>query len=313
MKKKMILILSIVLLVTSTACILTSFMEPKATPEPDTEVSGLLETLAVLQTKEAEGSNNDEEDQEQEEVVQEQPTEQPTETPTEIPEPDICFENVSLNFDQQIASAMWGEIVPEYVPEYEGIERHTPDYIKFNFTDYVIQGHFHEPFIAIYPVAQLIEFDEFTEWHVNTLQTLIASQPETPEDFPFIPIWNAASLFHSNVEYVDFQNGSGIRYLTEFGQAYWPVHNDNMFYTFQGITSDGQYYISAVLPVHHPNVYQSGEEVPSDWEPYYDEAAWDAYINPTVAMLNGQPGNSFTPYLDLLDEMIGSITFQPCP
>lgn len=307
MKKKMILILSISILFTSTACILTSLMETEATPEP--EINGLLETLAVLQTKEAEGPDNDEENQE--EVAQEQPTEAPTETPTEVPEPDVSFEYVSFNYDQQIASNVWGEIIPEYAPEYEGIERHTPDYIKFNFTDYAIQGHFHEPFINIYPVAQLIEFDEYTEWHVNTLQTLIASRPETPADLPFLPGWNAGPLFHSNIEYIDFQNGSGVRYLTQYGQAYWPINNENTFYTFQGITSDGQYYIAAVLPATHPNLYQTGDEVGSDWEAFYNEDVWNDYINTTIMMLNEQPANSFTPNLDLLDEMFGSLIIQP--
>ena len=303
MKRKSILFALFTIVFLGSACILTSLMKTEETPEP--RLNGLLETLAVLQTKEAEGSFGEAQEQKQE-----QPTQAPTQTPQPTPEPDVCFEIVCFNYSQEIASNVWGESIPEYMPEAIGIDRHTPQHIKFNFDNYAVAEHFHNPFILIYPIAQLIEFDEYTEWDVNTLQTLIATRPETPTEYPFLPPWNAAALFHSNVDYVDFQSGSGIRYLTEFGQAYWPVANRHMFYTFQGITSDGQFYITAVLPVNHPAVYATGDEVGNDWEGFYDDEVFNTYMEGAVAMLNSQSNDSFTPNLDRLDEMIRSMQIQ---
>jgi len=307
MKRKYTLALFLCLILISSACILSDLMNNEPTPEP--EVNNLLATLSVLQTKEAQGEN-DEEPQPDEQEPEQQPTEAPTQAPQPTPEPDICFENVCFNYSQEITANVWGEIIPEYDPEYEGIERHTPQHLKFNFNNYAVEERYHNPFILVYPVAQLIEFDEYTEWHVNTLQSLIASQPENPVDFPFLPIWNAGALFHSNVDYVDFHNGSGIRYLTEFGQARWPIANTHMFYTFQGITTDGQYYIAAVLPVNHPGVYETGDEVGNDWEGFYDDAVFTTYMDGAVAMLNSQPNDSFTPNLTHLDELFQSMQVE---
>lgn len=44
-------------------------------------------------------------------------------------------------------------------------------------------------------------------------------------------------------------DGGGIRYLTQFGQAAGLITNPELFYTFQGLTDDGAYYVAAVFPV----------------------------------------------------------------
>ena len=50
-----------------------------------------------------------------------------------------------------------------------------------------------------------------------------------------------------------------MRFLTEYGQYPAPVNNHELFYHFQGFTSDGEYYIVATLPVTAPVLAETGD------------------------------------------------------
>ena len=116
-------------------------------------------------------------------------------------------------------------------------------------------------------------------------------------------------MFSANVTYFDFQNGSGVRYLTMFGQALYPIDNQNLFYTYQGLTDDGQYYISAVLPVVNPGLPDDGATVIGDW--YEFDQNWDNYIADELAWLNSQAPGEFFPTLTVLDDMMASFQINP--
>ena len=51
-----------------------------------------------------------------------------------------------------------------------------------------------------------------------------------------------------------FVSGIGVRFLTEYAQYFVPVNNHDLFYTYQGLTNDGQYWISVILPINHPDL-----------------------------------------------------------
>ena len=110
-------------------------------------------------------------------------------------------------------------------------------------------------------------------------------------------------MFQSNIAYLDFQNGSGIRYLTQFGQAAYPINNYSLFYTFQGLTSDERFYIAAILPVSNP-VLPDPETIEMD-QAFYD--AFPEYINDIELLLNEQTPESFLPNLVALDQLIQSL------
>ena len=92
--------------------------------------------------------------------------------------------------------------------------------------------------------------------------------------------------------------------MTQFDQAPIQINNYELIYTFQGLTNDGEYYVSAILPVSHPelpnenNVFTDREEEMKDFP---------AYMENTVKWLNQQATGSFTPDLSKLDEIIRSI------
>lgn len=259
----------------------------------------LQQTLDVLQTQLAEAAVTAEPSQ----TAELSPT--PESSPTA--QPNVSFKGVSFNLTADIASNAWGEVKPEYIPEYEGMEHSEPEHILFHFDNYAAPLHFHEPRIMIYPVDRLSALDVYAAEQVAVLNALLTSRPAIPDNYPFLPYWNAAAMFHSNEQYVDFQNGSGIRYLTQYGQAIYPINSTSLFYTFQGLTSDGRFYISAILPVNHAEIDDTGDNIDPNWEAYYDQDVWEAYITEQVTWLNSQTPESFTPSLAALDQMISSL------
>jgi len=241
-------------------------------------------------------------------VTEETPTEAPAPTP-KIPEetPDISFEDISFSFDQTIAR----NIIPLTIQGQNLGEEYMPgdtypSYIEFSFDTYAVSDHFHDPKIRIYPVEEYRIINTNAANVIDKLQQALINKPGGSEmsDLPFLPMWPAAQIFSAKVEYINFQNGSGLRYLTMFGQAVYPVDNKNLFYTYQGITDDGRYYISAVLPVLNAGLPNDGASLLEDYEAFIDN--WDNYLAESMLWLGGQSPQNFFPDLEALDAMMSS-------
>ena len=138
---------------------------------------------------------------------------------------------------------------------------------------------------------------------VTGLQDLLRSH-QPGDSLPFLPLYNELQALHAQVNYLDFKNGSGVRYLTQFAQGPVSINNLRLVYTFQGLSADGQYYVAAVLPVTHP-------DLPFTQEISQEQAAemsdYPAYLAANAAWLEAQPAGSFTPSLDALDALVQSI------
>ena len=122
---------------------------------------------------------------------------------------------------------------------------------------------------------------------------------------PFLPLFNAAQMMHANLQYVDFQNGQGLRYVTQFSQAFVPISNYELIYTYQGLTSDGKDYVAAVLPVSHPSLPAEGTVTGN--EPPEFSADFRADVANVVSILNRASADTFTPDLTQLDAMMSSL------
>ena len=73
-------------------------------------------------------------------------------------------------------------------------------------------------------------------------------------------------MFLSKPEYLKFENGSGVRYLTMYGQGFAPINNHDLFYSFQGLTADGRYWVSVIMPVNHPSLQATYDDpLPADF------------------------------------------------
>ncbi len=217
----------------------------------------------------------------------------------------IDCQGVTLYYDPALATSISCSTVPAETND--PIEWSYPTHRQLAFEGYTLSDTFHQPRILVYPVAEYASLNPNFPTSLSELQNLIATKPEQPERIPFLPVWNAAQMIRAQIKYIDFNGGSGVRFLTMYGQSFYPVNNHHMFYAFQGITSDGQYVISAVLPVSHPVLPATENDIPGgDWNAF--AANFTTYIEETRVLLNSQADGTFSPDLQMLDEMISSIT-----
>jgi hypothetical protein len=179
-----------------------------------------------------------------------------------------------------------------------------PEYYQLTLQGYPISNHLMKPQIFIYPADELGKVNDGAGKIVTTLKTLIQTPQEMP-NMPFLPLFNASQVMHAQVQYLDFKNGKGVRYLTEFDQGIMPINNEELIYTYQGLTSDGKYYVAAVMPVNHPSLPADGKITGN--EPPEFTSDHQTYVTKVATDLNQQDANSFTPDLTQLDAMMGSM------
>jgi hypothetical protein len=182
-----------------------------------------------------------------------------------------------------------------------------PEYTRGTLQGYPIRDHLMQPQIFIYPANALGKVNEGAGTIVASLQTLLQS-PQEVTPMPFLPLFNAMQVMHTHVQFLDFKNGQGLRYLTEFDQGMTPINNYELFYTYQGLTSDGKYYVAAVLPVNHTSLPPDGEVTGK--EPPEFTSDFPTYLANVVKTLNPQAAQTFTPDLTQLDAMMSSLEIK---
>lgn len=239
-------------------------------------------------------------------TLPEEMTTQPAEQPSPTPEPDVNFNGISFSYDKSLSSGVETAVFPaSNNPEGAAFEIY-PEYTQFKFTGYVLQDKFFEPSIEVYPVDKYAKMSQPAAEIIAEFRDLMTRKPAAPEDIPHLPIWNAAQMLQAHVKYLKFQNGSGVRFLTQYAQSFVPINNHDLFYCFQGMTEDEGYFISITLPVNHPSLPPTYESVPNnDWDAFADQ--FPAYILEIEQKLSAQPEDSFTPNLNLLDQMVETI------
>ncbi len=224
--------------------------------------------------------------------------------------PDVSFQGITFNYDNSLFSSARGTVVQAVNQQDSAPWDQSPQHIEFSFDQYILQGTFHTPQIFVFPVNDFIQIQPASADVINLLKSLNQDHPNPPPDhLPFLPFWNAGPMIHTNIEYIQFQNGSGVRYLTQYGQDVSPISNQRFFYTFQGMTSDGSRYISAIFPVNNP-VLPPTSDLPSDSYNQFTEN-YLTYIQDLKNQLDAQPPESFTPSLTLLDDLVKSIQVTP--
>ena len=214
---------------------------------------------------------------------------------------EVIYEGIRFVYAPSIASG----VDPVSKPSMEDIAGMIPEHIEFIFNSYVWNGSMHTPTIYVYSVETYRSANEYSGEIIDDLKTLLQDRPAAPDTIPFLPMWNAGQMFRSNVEYLDFQNGSGVRFLTQYGQAIYPINNKDLFYTFQGLTNDGNWYVAAVLPVANPELPSSEEPPNGDWEAFSNN--FEAHLIEMAILLEAQPDQAFSPNLSALDDLIHSL------
>jgi len=223
---------------------------------------------------------------------------------TETPVPAataLTVEDVTFTADPALGLGEAAGTVVPFVAESDDVPfwSPAPEHVRFEFAS---DAAVFPPQIVIYPVADFEAMNiDAVNAEIDALRTLLEIRPALDDRPPYLPLINAGRVLWTQSKYLDFPGGSGVRYLTAFHQAAMPIVNADLLYTFQGMTSDGQYYVSATFPVRTDSL---PDEVGTE-EPNFDVTA---SIADSAAMLNDLAPEAFTPNLSLLDNLMMSLT-----
>ena len=291
MKRLNLILMISALLLAALACSLPG-QNPTDTPEPVIPTDAPTEEVTEAITEE----------------VTEEVTAEPTEEPYTCAAgmlPEVAF-TVEFCYPSAYATGVNQAFIAEVPPDPNMAPwDYNPDMIQLDLNGYPVPNEYHTPTIRIYPVADYIALEPNIQTTITTLQGLLASQDPNPTGIPFLPIFNAAQMMRAQVSYLTFRNGQGVRFITQYGQAYMPINNVSAFYAFSGLTDDGQYFISASFPVSHPDFAADNMTEPAEgWEAFSNN--YETYITNLETYLASQPSNSFTPDLAALDAMMES-------
>jgi len=224
----------------------------------------------------------------------------------------ISFGGISFSYSDELAADVVAEVVPasgEDTPDFAWL----PEHIRFAFEGYVLPETFHEPRILVFSAEDLAA-NEILRSIADNIQQLLEEKPHDPVGMfaagGILPPMNAGHMKPApHVDYLDFENGTGVRFLTQMGQAYYPINNHDLFYTFQGITHDGSAYVAAILPISHPSLPADGSQIPGgDFDAF--AAGFETYAAEVSAQLDEQSEDSFEPSIALLDKTVASLTVR---
>ena len=225
---------------------------------------------------------------------------------------NVTCNELSFYLDPALASGFNCQTIPEVSgpdrPDWDV----NPQYTKVTLQGYVLSDRFFTPHIDVFPVQRYVElFPETINQRVASLQSLIGGAAPVDITLPLLPVFNAAQEFYVKYQVLPFVSGEGIHFITEYAQSYDPINNYDMFFTYQGLTTDGKYWISAIFPVSHPSLPENGNNPPNgqSWDDFGNNFA--SYITGITSNLDAQPIQSFIPGLGVLKTLVTSITIQP--
>ena len=257
------------------------------------------------------------------EAVTEEVPPQPTDRP--VVEPPTAEEAGVLPMDHFYIdatglAATWGHTIDQgttldlnYPPGNNGIPPHIvvsfggPDEradLPSSFNPFEAQGRILpvEAYIDMYEAAGV----DSVKNQVEKLTAILEERPETVEGrIPVLPDIPAQQVVRGKTSYTDFNGGSGIGFVASYSQDASPIFNDRLSYLFQGLTDDGQHWVSFVWSLK-VNFLPSIEDATQE----YQEAALSdnaAYLEEVNQMVNEAADSDFDPVLVALNQMMQSM------
>jgi hypothetical protein len=238
-------------------------------------------------------------------------TSTPTITPTAMASPTpqalaVNYANIQLAIPSNLASGTTNvtttDIEPPYINPSAG---QMPQHAKIILNGYPVQGASWQPQIIVFNAGQYARYTDLTQHIISGLRSMRYQHGQPlPKGLP-------SGQFNADVQSINFVNGNGIRYLTQFDQSPLPVNNHELFYYFHGITNDGNYYVQVVLPIQAPFLASDNNPnspLPQNGIPFHGD---QSYFSAIEQQLNTTPPNQFSPTLTSLDALVQSITVTP--
>jgi len=225
----------------------------------------------------------------------------------------VDYQGVSFQYDASLAA--WVEVleVEQFIDEMgESMYGSMPAYTEFQFRGFPVDG-IQPPRVQVFPISTF-EPGSIAANGLSALQAFLNGNATlTPhinfdggQVIPVIPPINAMQVFVAQPQYLDFDGGHGVRFISYYSQSVNPIANSDMFYIYVGVTDDQTFAVAAYFPLHTavlPDDYPDMNNF--DYEAF--SANYQTYMNETFNAL--QAATDYAPTLTLLDQLIASLSF----
>ncbi len=226
---------------------------------------------------------------------------------------DYSYEGVSLRYNDTLARAISGEKLAAMAGVYGfGVDgpplfyNGVPDFIRLTLANDLTAVH--PTLLVIQPIrdngGQLYSsYVEYDQDHFNRLSEQLRTQsdPALANPDAFFPVIQAS--------YLPFQNGTALRQVSHIPGSMGPtdINNRNLFYTVEGITENGRYFLWLQIPVTAPVLSDEPMSLEDMDNLYRSNEAYETYIDNKFAQLAELDGSEFSPPLAELDAFVQTI------
>jgi hypothetical protein len=234
----------------------------------------------------------------------------------------VAFDDIAFTFSENIATGVQIEMVEAgtNVSPFMIQTAESPPHTLFTFVDYIPSDaadidreNLRAPVIRVYETDDLPNFELNGRTYAGeaaALADLLERRPDltSEESLPFLPLIPGIQTLNARPRYVENESICGIAYLTHRADRAGIVLEGRVFYTFQGFSKDGRYFIAAWLSVDSgvlPVVFNAKADFDQIMENY------DLYKEARITALTWQEPGAFYPPLTDLDTLFGSFSITP--
>ncbi|MBC7811717.1 MAG: hypothetical protein H7175_11250, partial [Burkholderiales bacterium] len=234
----------------------------------------------------------------------------------------VIFNDFSFSYDSSLATNVNIVQFAGDPPELEqpgGPEVKHTEFRLHNALTNDVPSSFEAPaFIRVYRTADFAGYDSAAN-NVQQLTTLLAASADLAQfttvdaentssnQLPFMPEMPAGQIIRARAQYAETPFVRGISYVTVYRQDVSPFLANEFWWTFQGVSVDGVYYISALVRLNTP-LFPA--EFPAEFDMATFESQFVEYLTQSVVTLNNAAQEEFTPNLSMLDTLVQSFTFE---
>ena len=233
-------------------------------------------------------------------------------TPTQVavppqPQANVICNELSFYLNPSLGTEYECETVPESSDSDIPMDIFTyPEHTELIINDYPLTQTQAITMIYVYPVERFSELlPDVLPRSVADLNSYLSGGTLSSRALPFLPPMPLAQVFFSQETVLSFHGGQGVRYLTQYNEFDNTINNKAIFYTFQGLSDDGMYWVTVTLPISNPILPAS-----NPLEGYTGSQNYDSYVREVKDALDAQAPGSFSPNLNMLDNLVGSISVR---
>lgn len=234
-------------------------------------------------------------------------------TPVPPPQANITCNELSFYLDPALGSKVVCESVPEnsssdILVSYPFIY---PAHTMVTIQDYPLTDTQFPPSIWVYPLSRYSELlPDYIPPRIIALESIISNTPWDGKVMPFLPPNPQTQTFHIHESLLSFNGGKGIRFITEYSDAPFPINNKSLIYTYQGLTDDGKYWLAITMPIGNPILPDERDTYPEGYTFETLLQNYDVYVADVENALEMQAPDSFFPSINSLDNLVISILIQ---